>query len=568
MELNHKTLLSLSVLLATTGVSSLAAAGTTNLVTYTPQQIIGNAASANPSLSRGGNAVVFESDATNLIPFSTLSPNGDGNNATDIFMRVGGRTISRVSVNSLGQEAENSAFSWYNNNNFADSVNASVTADGKFVVFESNANNLDLLTADSNTTGAETDVFIRDIAKKKTYRLSGVMDAADGAITTPSLLDVAGNALTSADAPWKIVAEADDISYNPVVVGTSKSGTVAFQSDASNLLSYLVPAFPVAGNNNVYAMSLQTKKPELVNATHNTTTGVPLVEGNGNASTTSALALSQDGRFVVFASSDTNLLAGVTYSSGSDNIFIYDRKLFTMYQLSGVASTVGNGFAITIEGNNDSSNPSITGGGTGKNYLIAFESLATNMDTIPGGDTAATSDVFVVEFGPITPKDANSAYEIKQSPTGQPIRRISAPVDIATGITTIQGSRSNGINPAASTVPVIAGTSTAYTVAFQSTADNLISDPNNIYWNIDSNNKGNNAGTGGNSANTDIYVFTSKTKLFSRANVDANGQQGVSAANNPAIAPDAKGIAFDTVDQYLVPASQLNGGNTQIYLRK
>jgi hypothetical protein len=47
-----------------------------------------------------------------------------------------------------------------------------------------------------------------------------------------------------------------------------------------------------------------------------------------------------------------------------------------------------------------------------------------------------------------------------------------------------------------------------------------------------------------------------------------NGQQGVSAANNPAIAPDAKGIAFDTVDQYLVPASQLNGGNTQIYLRK
>jgi hypothetical protein len=190
------------------------------------------------------------------------------------------------------------------------------------------------------------------------------------------------------------------------------------------------------------------------------------------------------------------------------------------------------------------------------------------MDTIPGGDTAATSDVFVVEFGPITPKDANSAYEIKQSPTGQPIRRISAPVDIATGITTIQGSRSNGINPAASTVPVIAGTSTAYTVAFQSTADNLISDPNNIYWNIDSNNKGNNAGTGGNSANTDIYVFTSKTKLFSRANVDANGQQGVSAANNPAIAPDAKGIAFDTVDQYLVPASQLNGGNTQIYLRK
>jgi hypothetical protein len=555
MELNHKTLLYLSILLATTGVSSLATAGTTNLVTYTPQQIIGNAASSNPALSRGGNAVVFESDATNLIPVSTLTPNGDGNNATDIFMRVGGRTLSRVSVNSLGQEAENSAFNWYAGGNFADSVNASVTADGKLVVFESDANNLDLLTTDSNATGLETDVFIRDIAKKKTYRLSGVMDAADGNIQS-GLLDVFLAPVSSTDAPWKITTEADDISYSPVIVGTSKSSTVAFVSDSTNLMSYLNPAlaFPITGNGNIYAMSLQTKKTELINAPHDPISGLPTAMGNGASN--GAPSLSQDGRFVVFASSDTNLLAGVTYSSGSDNIFIYDRKLFKMYQLSGATTIAGNGFTITTEGNDDSSNPSITGGGTGKNYLIAFESLATNMDTISGGDAAATSDVFVVEFGPITPKDANSAYEIKQSITGQPIRRISAPVDSVTGITTIQGSRRNGTLTANSTVPIIAGTSAAYTVAFRSTADNLITDTNNLYWNIDSNNA------------TDIYVFSSKTKLFSRANVDANGQQGVSAANNPAIAPDAKGIAFDTTDQYLVPASQLNGGNTQIYLRK
>ena len=546
MELNHRTLLSLSVLLA----SSLATAGTTNLVTYTPQQIIGNAASSNPSLSRGGNAVVFESDATNLIPYSTLAPNGDGNNARDIFMRVGGRTLSRVSVNSLGQEAENSAFNWYAGGNFADSANASVTADGKFVVFESDANNLDLLTTDSNTNGAETDVFIRDIAKKKTYRLSGIMDAADGTIT-PGLFDKFNVPLTSVDAPWKIVTEADDISYNPVVVGTSKSSTIAFISDATNLIT----GFPVGGNRAVYAMSLQTKKPELINATHDVA-GTPLIEGNGNS--TGTPALSQDGRFVVFSSSDDNTVAGVLYPTGSDNIFIYDRKQFKMYQLSGVATAAGSGFTITTEGNDDSVNPSITGGGTGKNYLIAFESQATNMDSLVVGpaDTVNTSDVFVVEFGPINPKDANSIYEIKQSSTGQPIRRISSQIDSTTGAPTVPGSRQNATGTAQSTVPVIAGTSVAYTVAFRSTADNLIADPDNLYWNIDSN------GT------TDVYVFTSKTKLFSRANVDANGQQGTTNANNPVIAPDAKGIAFDTTDQYLVPASQLSGGNTQIYLRK
>jgi hypothetical protein len=563
MELK-RSLLSLSVLLAATGASSFTTAGTTNLVTYTPQQIIGNGASGNSALSRGGNAVVFESDATNLIPYSTLTPNGDGNVARDIFMRVGGRTLSRVSVNSLGQEAENSAFNWYANNNLADSFNPSITADGKLVVFESDANNLDLLTTDSNTGGFERDIFIRDIAKKKTYRLSGIMDGADGSIgnTVP-------NTLPSVDAPWKIVTEADDISYNPVVVGTAKSGTVAFRSDASNLIT----GFTVTGSNNVYAINLQTKVIELVNAIHDPVTGAPIANGDSTdvSNNNGRPALSQDGRFVVFANDDHNLVSGVSYPSGANgntNIFIYDRKLFQMYQLSGVATAAGNGFVINTEGNANSINPSITGGGKGKNYLIAFESQATNMDAIPGGDTAGTSDVFVVEFGPINPKDANSTYEIKQSPTGQPIRRISAPVDTATGITTIQGSRSNGVNPASSTLPVIAGTSTAYTVAFQSTADNLISDPDNLYSNIDSNNKGNNTGVGGNSGNTDIYVFTSKTKLFSRANVDSNGQQGTATASNPAIGPDGKGISFETADQYLVPASQLSGGNTQIYLRK
>ncbi|MCC7515937.1 MAG: PD40 domain-containing protein, partial [Pseudomonadales bacterium] len=523
-----------------------------NLVSYTPQQIIANNSSLNPTASRSGTAIVFESDATNLVPYSTTTPYGDGNNARDIFMRVGGRTLSRISVNSLGQEAENSAYNWYDGNNRADSYNASISSDGKLVVFESRADNLDLLTTDANTTGAETDVFIRDIAKKKTYRLSGILDGADGSIT-PSQLDIFGNPVSSTDAPWKIMTEADDESYDPVVVGTAKSGTVAFMSDASNLIA----GFPLTDTNNVYAMSLQTKTLELVNAVHNPITGAPTAEDDGDA--TGTVALSPDGRFVAFASDGQNLVGGVAYPTGSNNIFIYDRKLFQMYQLSGVATPVGNGYAITTEGNDDSSNPSITGGGKGKNYLIAFQSQATNMDSLVVGpaDAANTNDVFVVEFGPVDPKDANSAYEIKPSSVANlPIRRISAQIDAANGLATVPGSRNGGTNTASSDLPTIAGTSTAYTVAFRSSADNLIADTAGLYWNTDTN------------STSDIYVFSSKTNTFSRANVDTNGQQGTANASNPSITPDGKGVVFDTSDQYLVPASYLGNGNTQVYLRK
>lgn len=114
MEIQKKALLSTAVFLSTFAISNLATAATTTIVSYTPWQIISNNNSAKPSLSKGSTAIAFESDATNLVPYSTSTPWGDGNSARDIFLRVGGRTFVRLSVNSLGQEAENSAFSWYN----------------------------------------------------------------------------------------------------------------------------------------------------------------------------------------------------------------------------------------------------------------------------------------------------------------------------------------------------------------------------------------------------------------------------------------------------------------------
>jgi hypothetical protein len=549
MKIFSKKILAVSVLLAAGSSSTAVMAGTTAAVSVTPLKIVGNGASADVSLSKGGLHSAFESDATNLVL-------GDSNLARDIFFRLGVSTISRISVNSLGQEAKNTdvAVSWFDTDNHADSNNPAISSDGKLVVFESQANNLDRLTQDTNNdvvnnanTNTGVDIFLRDVAKKKTYRLSGVLDGADG--VTPGQLDVDGNPVLSIDAPWKVMVQGNERSSNPAIAGTAKQAWVAFESKATNLSSLTT----TTGRTHIYLVDLKTKKTELISATHDPVTGVPLVESGTNAF---APAISPDGRFVVYQSTSTNLVTSpATQPNGSIDIFIYDRKLFATYQLSGLVGAISptGGYTIATEADDDSSAASITGGGKSKtkSYMIAFESRATDLDVIPGADTDGDRDVFVVEFAAIDPKNLSSAFEIKS------VKRISAPVDSVTGLISGPAADQGDDTAADNRAPVIAGTNLAYKVAFRSTADNLLSDPLSLYWNIDSN------------ETQDTYVYTNTTRTFDRANVDVAGVQGTFDSNNPTISPDGKAVGFDTSDEFLVPELFGNDATfTQAYVRK
>ena len=80
-----------------------------------------NDSSVNPSISADGRFVAFESNASNIVP-------GDTNSTRDIFVvDTLTNTTTRVSVDSAGNQANDS------------SVNPSISADGRFVAFESNA---------------------------------------------------------------------------------------------------------------------------------------------------------------------------------------------------------------------------------------------------------------------------------------------------------------------------------------------------------------------------------------------------------------------------------------------
>ena len=98
------------------------------------------------------------------------------------------------------------------------------------------------------------------------------------------------------------------------------------------------------------------------------------------------LAVSSDGRFVAFASNATDLVANDT--NNRQDVFVYDRNAQVVERVS-----IGNGGA---EGDNDSSNPSLSADGR----YVAFQSHAGNL--VPGDsngqiDAAAGQDIFVYD---------------------------------------------------------------------------------------------------------------------------------------------------------------------------
>ena len=155
---------------------------TTELVSVTSDEMQGAGAALFPVVSATGRYVAFVATASNLVP-------NDGNRMGDVFVRdreLG--TTERISVSSSGREGDNS------------SLAPSITADGRFVTFGSDATNL--VAGDVNRTH---DSFVHDRLTGITERLS--VDAAGG--------DVVGQAITP-----KITADGRQVafgSYGPLV---------------------------------------------------------------------------------------------------------------------------------------------------------------------------------------------------------------------------------------------------------------------------------------------------------------------------------------------------------------
>ena len=230
--------------------------GTTERVSVSSGGEEGNSVAGYGRISDDDRYVAFWSDASNLVP-------GDTNGFWDVFVRdLQTGTTERVSVDSLGQQGDE------------DSLNASISADGRFVVFESQAD--DLVAGDTNATW---DVFVHDRSNGTTRRVS-VDSAGTQAIGT------SWGGWISADGRW-----VSFFSYSPDLVAGDTNG------------------FP-----DIFVRDLQGGTTERVSLT---------ASGGQTNGYSESPTISADGRFVAFLSAGSNLVAGDT--NGQEDIFLRDR---------------------------------------------------------------------------------------------------------------------------------------------------------------------------------------------------------------------------------------------------
>ena len=135
------------------------ATGTTRRVSVPDAAAEADGGSFNAAMSLDGRYVVFDSTASNLVP-------DDGNGVLDVFVRdLAAGTNERVSVASDGTQGVGVSGS---------GRPASVSADGRYVTFRSDAANL--VPGDTNGQG---DAFVRDRATGTTQRASLASDGTE-----------------------------------------------------------------------------------------------------------------------------------------------------------------------------------------------------------------------------------------------------------------------------------------------------------------------------------------------------------------------------------------------------
>jgi Tol biopolymer transport system component len=402
---------------------ALAAAQTTTRVSLSSGGGQANFDCGAPAISANGRFVAFAS-VDELVP-------GDTNACFDIFVHDRELlTTERVSVSSTGVEAD--AFSLF----------PSLSADGRFVSFQSYATNL--VAGDTNGT---YDIYVHD-------RLLGTTELVSTSLGgTTGNSDSSGASSLSADGRW-----------------------IVFESRASDLV-----ALDTNGAIDVFLRDLELGTTELVSVS---SAGVQ----SSHDSYATAYALSADARFVSFYSRAGNLVGGDT--NFKSDIFLRDRLLGTTERVS---------FGVSgAQGDDDSDYPALSADGR----FVAFHSWSTNL---VAGDTNGLVDIFVRDL-------QLGANEL---------------VSVSTA-----GEQGNGIYPTLS--------ADGRYVAFVSDAANLVSADANGF--------------------ADGFVRDLQLGVTERVSVGSAAEEGNAPCRYPAISGDGRYVAFLSGATNLV-SGDTNGAN-------
>jgi Tol biopolymer transport system component len=383
--------MTLLLTLSSSTLIALAAGGTTERVNVGGAGTEADNASDYPVLTPDGRFVVFESNASNLVPVDT-------NGTMDIFVRdLQNGTIERVNLTNLGVQA----YQW--------SSAPDISDDGRFVAFESPAYNLR-----KDQPGGYRNIFVRDRQNASTQLItlgaeensSSLKPAISGDGRYVAFLSDATNLVPNRTTVKQDVfvydrltgttelvsmnnasEEANGDNYLPAI--SSDGRYVAFMSWASNL---------VPGDSNdsfdIFVRDRQLGTTELIT-----------MDSAGMAANSHSTepALSADGRFVSFTSGASNLVAGDT--NDQVEVFVRDRQTGTT-ELISVASggTLANNYSYFATLSADG-------------RFVSFTSGASNL---VAGDTNDQVDVFVHDrqHGTTTRVSVDSAGNQGNGPSG------------------------------------------------------------------------------------------------------------------------------------------------------
>ncbi len=314
-----------------------------------------NGDSRDPSMDRFGNVNAFSSNASNLVP-------GDTNNLQDVFIRdLLNQRTRRVSVATGGAQANGvSGFS-------------SVSALGTLVAFESLATNL--VAGDTN---GMSDIFVRDLVNGTTRRISvdSLGNQGNNHSFAPSISadgryvafeSLASNFVPNDFGPFDIFVydlwantirevsvnsagnEANFNSFAPAISGNG--GQVAFASRATNL----VPGDTNNGSD-IFVRDVASGVTSRVSVS---SAGTQVIGDS------EACSISEDGQRVAFRSYAANLVPGDT--NFSPDIYVHTRSSGETRRVS-----VATGGA---QGNSESLNGALSGDG----QVVVFDSYAQDL---------------------------------------------------------------------------------------------------------------------------------------------------------------------------------------------
>lgn len=314
----------------------------TELVSSNVSGVAGNVGSELSSIDGSGRYIVFESSATNLI--ANFVTNGRKHiYRKDTFTGE----VLLVSSDNVGLEANNNCFS------------PRISDDGRFVVFESTATNLD---ANLNS-GGRSQIYLKDMV--------------DGSVDL-----VSRSVLLEPDNSFSGATNAD----------LSNDGRyIIFQSSDTDL-----SAINGGGAIQIYFKDMSDESVDILSRTN--------LNVAGNANSTNP-HMSPDGKYVVYESSATNL----TGSNSFQHIYLFDTSV--TYFIEQVSVDTNN-----VQATANCNKPSVSDDGS----IVVFDTLAV----LSVLDNNGTTDVYyrnrtmplteLVSANPTTQNSGNGASVLAQ----------------------------------------------------------------------------------------------------------------------------------------------------------